>query len=95
MLKNEAMTIRWGTGDSANQVLSVRWQRENIQRPRKVFHCPLLQPPDPSGSFLDTGGTDTPLPLSLVLLAARMKIRALPGSRYNVGSTMLVPLLLL
>lgn len=88
MFKNEAMTIKWGTGDSANRVLSVRWQR-------KVFHCPLLQPPDPSGSFLDSGDNDTPFPLSLVLLAARMKIRALPGSRYNVGATMLVPLLLL
>lgn len=88
------MTIRWGTGDPANWVLSVRWQREHTQPPEEGISLSPLQPPDPSGSFLDSGGTDTPLPLSPVLLAARMEIRALPGSRYNVGSTTLVPLLL-
>lgn len=41
MLKNKAMTIRWGTGDSANWVLSVRWQREKIQLPEEGI---LLSP---------------------------------------------------
>lgn len=70
-------------------------ERKDTAARGRYFTVPPFQPPDPSGSFLDTGGTDTPLPLPLVLLAARMKIRALPGSCYNVGSTMLVPLLLL